>query len=207
MASLNQVQLIGYLGKDPEIKAMQNGDKVANISLAVTERGYKKADGTDVPEKTEWVNIVAWRKLADILQNYTHKGSMLFAQGKLRTRSYDAQDGSKRYITEVVADSIVLLDRKADNDANLNNGGTTTALRQDQNPANPQNNFHAPTNPTYQQHTQPAQQPTAPQQQRDIWGHPTYHNQQAPQQPPQPYQPEPYQPSPQAQSNIDDLPF
>lgn len=110
--SVNKVILIGHTGKDPDVKQVGDNMKVANFSLAVTERGYTKNDGTKVEDKTEWVNIVLWRGLAEIAEKYVKKGSKLYVEGKLRTRSYDDKDGTKRYVTEVYADNIELLDGK-----------------------------------------------------------------------------------------------
>lgn len=112
MASLNQVQLIGNVGAEPKITTTQNGAKMAQFSLATTERAYTTKSGTQVPEKTEWHNIVLWRGLAEIVEKYVHKGSSLFIQGKMRTRSYDDNQGVKRYITEVEADMMQMLGAK-----------------------------------------------------------------------------------------------
>lgn len=112
MASLNQVQLIGNVGAEPKITTTQNGAKMAQFSLATTERAYTTKSGTQVPEKTEWHNIVLWRGLAEIAEKYIHKGSSLFIQGKMRTRSYDDNQGVKRYITEVEADMMQMLGAK-----------------------------------------------------------------------------------------------
>lgn len=112
MASLNQVQLIGNVGAEPKITTTQNGAKMAQFSLATTERAYTTKSGTLVPEKTEWHNIVLWRGLAEIAEKYIHKGSSLFIQGKMRTRYYDDNQGVKRYITEVEADMMQMLGAK-----------------------------------------------------------------------------------------------
>ena len=112
--SVNKVILIGNVGKEPEVKYYDNGVSVANFSIATTERGYTAANGTQVPERTEWHNIVVWRGLAEIVEKYVHKGSKIFIEGKIRTRSYDDQQGVKRYVTEVWGDNLELLDRKPD---------------------------------------------------------------------------------------------
>ena len=110
MASLNKVQIIGNLGRDPEIR--QAGDApVADFSVAVSEK-FKGRDGS-TQEKTEWVNIVAWRRLAEISRDYLRKGSQVYVEGKLSTRSWqDKTTGAKRYQTEVVADNIQMLGSK-----------------------------------------------------------------------------------------------
>lgn len=113
MSSLNQVSLIGNLGADPEIRTMSNGDKVANIRIAVTEKWKDKTSG-DKKEKTEWVPIVIWGALVNVVESYLKKGSKVFVQGKYQTRKYQAQDGTDRYSTEVVLQgfggTLVMLD-------------------------------------------------------------------------------------------------
>ena len=104
---LNQCQFIGRLGKDPEIKYMPNGDPVANMSIACGWKGKDK-------EGTEWVRIVAFGKLAEIMGKYLRKGSQVFIQGSLRTRKWQGQDGSDRYTTEIVADKMQMLDSRGD---------------------------------------------------------------------------------------------
>lgn len=105
--SLNKVQLIGNLGKDPELKYTPSGVAVATFSIATSE-SWKDQEGNQ-QEKTEWHNIVAWRKLAEIVGEYLKKGKKVYIEGKLQTRSYD-KDGVKRYITEIVADQLIMLD-------------------------------------------------------------------------------------------------
>ena len=116
--SINKIILIGNVGKEPEVRYYDNGGAVANFSLATTERGYTAANGTQVPDRTEWHNIVLWRGLAEIAEKYVHKGSKIYIEGKIRTRSYDDQQGIKRYVTEVWGDSMELLDRKPDSGGN-----------------------------------------------------------------------------------------
>lgn len=112
--SVNKVFLIGNVGKEPEVRYYDNGGAVANFSLATTERGYTAANGTQIPDRTEWHNIVLWRGLAEIAEKYIHKGSKIYIEGKIRTRSYDDQQGIKRYVTEIWGDNLELLDRKPD---------------------------------------------------------------------------------------------
>ncbi|HBG56832.1 single-stranded DNA-binding protein [Proteiniphilum sp. UBA1028] len=111
--SVNKVILVGNVGKDPEMKYFDNDVAKANFSLATSERGYTTSGGTQVPERTEWHNIVCWRGLAQIAEKFVRKGTLLYVEGKIRSRSYDDQNGVKRYITEVVADNIELLSRKS----------------------------------------------------------------------------------------------
>lgn len=99
--SLNQCAFIGRLGADPEVKSLQSGDKVANLRLAVSERWKDKQSG-ERREKTEWVSVVIWGPLAGIAEQYLHKGSQVFIQGKLQTRKWADQSGQDRYSTEIV---------------------------------------------------------------------------------------------------------
>lgn len=110
--SVNKVILVGNVGKDPDVKYFDNDNVKANFSLATSKRGYTMANGTQVPERTEWHNIVCWRGLAQIVEKFVKKGSQLYVEGELRTRSYDDQSGVKRYITEVNAENIELLGRR-----------------------------------------------------------------------------------------------
>lgn len=108
MGSLNKVMLIGNLGKDPEVRTTPQGAKVASFSIATTE-SYTDKSGTK-HDKTEWHNVVLWRGLAEITEKYLRKGSMVYVEGKLQTRSWDdKQSGGKRYATEVVVDNLVML--------------------------------------------------------------------------------------------------
>ncbi len=115
--SVNKVVLIGRVGKDPEVKYFDNDTSVANFSLATSERGFKAANGTVVPERTEWHNIVCWRGLAKIAEQYVQKGTQLYIEGKIKTRSYDDKNGVKKYVTEIYADNLELLGRKSDGDS------------------------------------------------------------------------------------------
>lgn len=120
--SVNKVILVGNVGRDPEMKYFDNDVAKANFSLATSERGYTTSGGTQVPERTEWHNIVCWRGLAQIAEKFVKKGTLVYVEGKIRSRSYDDQNGVKRYITEVVADSLELLGRRGGNDENHGNG-------------------------------------------------------------------------------------
>lgn len=114
MSSLNRAMLIGRVGKDVEVRTTDNS-KVASFTLATSER-FKDRNG-EVKEQTEWHNIVVWGKLADVCEKYVQKGSTLYVEGKLRTRSWDDKDGNKRYITEILASAIQLLDKKENSSA------------------------------------------------------------------------------------------
>lgn len=110
--SVNKVILLGNVGKDPEVRYVEQGVAVANFSLATTERGYKTQSGVTVPEKTEWHNIVAWRGLAQVVERYVRKGTSLYIEGHLRTRTWTDQNGVTRQITEIMADNLELLGKR-----------------------------------------------------------------------------------------------
>jgi len=112
--SVNKIILLGNVGKDPEVRYFENGGAVANFTLATTERGYTAANGTQIPDRTEWHNIVLWRGLAEVAEKYVKKGLKLYIEGKIRTRSYDDANGNKRYVTEIYGDVMEMLDKKQD---------------------------------------------------------------------------------------------
>lgn len=114
MASINQATVIGFVGDEPKVSTTQAGRKVASFAVATTEKGYTAQNGTTYPDRTEWHNIVLWGKLAEVAEKFLHKGSSVFVQGKMRTRSYEDKNGLKRYITEIEGDIMQMLDRKAD---------------------------------------------------------------------------------------------
>ena len=108
--SLNKVMLIGNLGKDPELRYTTSGVAVATFTLATNE-SWRDQDG-NTQERTEWHNIVAWRKLAEICGEWLKKGKKIYLEGRIQTRSYDDKNtGTKKYITEIVADNMIMLDR------------------------------------------------------------------------------------------------
>lgn len=98
--------LIGFVGKDPDVRYIDNGRGVANFTLATSERGYTTSTGVVVPERTEWHNIVVWGNQVQFVERYVKKGSGLYVEGKLRTRSYDDAQGTKRFVTEIFADQV-----------------------------------------------------------------------------------------------------
>ncbi len=107
MASLNKVMLIGNVGKDPEVRDFEGGMRRATFTLATSERFRDR-------ENTEWHNIVAWRQLAELAEKYIHKGSQIYVEGRITSRSWDGNDGAKHYVTEIIANTIQLLDRRTD---------------------------------------------------------------------------------------------
>lgn len=111
MSGINKVILVGHLGKDPEVRHLDNNVTVASFPLATSET-YNK-DGKRI-EQTEWHNIVMWRGLAEIAEKFLHKGKLVYIEGKIRTRSYEDKENVKRYTTEIVADNFTMLGRKSD---------------------------------------------------------------------------------------------
>lgn len=102
--------LIGHLGKDPDVRTLDSGTKVCQFTLATTEKGYTLQNGTQVPDRTEWHNIVLWKGLAEVAGKYLHKGDKVFIEGKIRSRSYEDNSSKvKRYITEIFADNMEIL--------------------------------------------------------------------------------------------------
>ncbi|MEM5341787.1 single-stranded DNA-binding protein [Paraburkholderia azotifigens] len=108
MASVNKVILVGNLGADPEVRYLPSGDAVANIRLATTDR-YKDKQSGEFKEMTEWHRISFFGRLAEIVSEYLKKGSSVYIEGRIRTRKYQAQDGTDRYATEIVADQMQML--------------------------------------------------------------------------------------------------
>ena len=107
--SVNKVILIGNVGVEPEVRYYDSGQAVATLRLATTERGYTMQNGTQVPDRTEWHNVVVWNRLAQVVEKYVHKGDKLYIEGKIRSRSYDDQNGIKRSIVEIFADNMEML--------------------------------------------------------------------------------------------------
>ncbi len=116
--SLNRVTLLGNVGKEPEIRDSQNG-KFATFSLATTDRAYTKKDGTQVPERTEWHNIVANGRIVETIERYVTAGTKLYIEGKLRTRKYTARDNTEKYVTEIYLDNMELLGSKPQENPNV----------------------------------------------------------------------------------------
>ena len=164
--SLNKAMLIGNVGRDPEVRYLDGNSgnaKVATFTLATTER-YRDRNG-ETRENTEWHNIVAWRGNADVAERFIRKGTQLYIEGRIRTRSWDDQSGNKRYTTEIIADTLQLLGKKSDNP-----GGQGGYQQQ----SAPAQQTYQQTAPAYQQpqqqaYTQPADQqmPAAAQNEAD----------------------------------------
>jgi single-strand DNA-binding protein len=118
MSGVNKVILVGHVGKDPEVRYLEGGVAVARFPMATSE-SYKNKEGVKV-DQTEWHNIVLWRSLAEIAEKYVRKGKLLYIEGKIRTRSY-GDENNKKYITEIVADSMTMLGGPRVDDAKANN--------------------------------------------------------------------------------------
>ena len=116
-AAMNKVMLIGNVGKEPDVRYYDNDQAVAQFPLATTERGYTLQNGTQVPDHTDWHNIIMWRGLAKVAEKDVHKGDRIYVEGRLRYRSYDDQKGQRRYVTEILADNMELLSTRHDTDA------------------------------------------------------------------------------------------
>ena len=110
--SVNKVILIGNVGREPNIRYYERDQAVASLTLATTERGYTLPNGTQVPDRTEWHNLVFWRGLAKTVEKYVHKGDKLYVEGSLRSRSYDDQNGVKRTVVEIYVDNMEMLSRQ-----------------------------------------------------------------------------------------------
>lgn len=106
---MNKIMLIGNVGKDPDVRYYDADQAVAQLSLATTERGYTLPNGTKVPDRTDWHNVIFYRGLAKIVEKYVHKGDKIYVEGKVRYRTYDDQRGVRHNITEVYVDNMELL--------------------------------------------------------------------------------------------------
>lgn len=110
--SVNKVILLGYTGKDPDFKEFENGGCIATLSLATTKKGFKTKEGKEIPDKTEWHNIVLQNGWAKLANKYVKKGDRLYIEGELRTRNYDDSQGVKRYVTEIFVTFMEMLTPK-----------------------------------------------------------------------------------------------
>lgn len=110
---MNKVMLIGNVGKDPDVHYYDSDQAVAQLRLATTEKGYSMPNGTQVPDRTDWHNLVFYRRLAKIVETYVRKGDKLYVEGRLKYRVYDDAKGQRQYTTEVVVDSMEMLTPKS----------------------------------------------------------------------------------------------
>ena len=110
---MNKVMLIGNVGTEPEVRYVDQGVAVARFRFATTEKGYVLQNGTQVPDRTDWHNVLLWRRLAEIVEKYVHKGDKLYIEGRLRYSAYDDKQGQRKYVTEIWADNMEMLTPKA----------------------------------------------------------------------------------------------
>jgi len=154
---MNKVMLIGNVGRDPEVRYYEADRAVAQFPLATTERSYKLQNGTQVPEHTDWHNIVMWHELAKIAEKYVHKGDKLYIEGRLRHRKYDDKKGQRHSVTEVWAENMELLSyrqRTSGYDGTATAGASSNTYGAQQKPYS----TTQPTSPTAQQVSNAAQQ-------------------------------------------------
>lgn len=109
---MNKVMLIGNVGREPEVKYYEADQPVASFPLATTERGYTLPNGTVVPDRTDWHNIVLWRGLAKVAEKYVHKGDKLYIEGRIRYRTYDDSKGVRKTVSEIIGENMELLSPK-----------------------------------------------------------------------------------------------
>ncbi len=152
---INKVILVGNVGLDLEVRALESGVKVARVRLATTER-YTDRQTNEIKEQTEWHTVTLWRNLADVVDKYVHKGSQLYVEGSLRTREWTDKDNQKRYTTEIVATDMKLLGRRSDAQSSPAEPQSYTPSAQ---PSYQQPAPQQVAQPTYQA---PTPQPTAP---------------------------------------------
>jgi len=107
--AINKVILLGNVGREPDVRRLEDGTVCASFPLATTERGYRKRSGDEVPEKTEWHNIVAWQGIAERIERQVHKGALVYVEGKLRTRQWTDQQQIRHYVTEIFVDQFEML--------------------------------------------------------------------------------------------------
>jgi single-strand DNA-binding protein len=122
MRGVNRVVLIGNLGKDPDVQYLEGNIGVAKFPLATTET-FKDRSGKLISQ-TEWHTVVLWRGLADLAQKYLHKGSLVYIEGRLRTRSWEDREGNRKFATEVVGDNLIMLDKRTDSGGGHHESGT-----------------------------------------------------------------------------------
>lgn len=126
MRGVNRVMLIGNLGKDPDVQFLEGNIAVAKFPLATTET-FKDRSGKLVSQ-TEWHTVVLWRGLAELAQKYLHKGSLVYIEGRLRTRSWEDKEGNRKFATEVVGDNLIMLDKRTDGTGAASSMHTDTGI-------------------------------------------------------------------------------
>jgi single-strand DNA-binding protein len=124
MRGINKVMLIGNLGKDPDVQYLESNVAVAKFSLATTET-FKDKNGK-LSSQTEWHTIVLWRGLAELAEKYLHKGSLVYVEGRLKSRTWDDKDGVRRFATEIIGENLIMLDKRVDKESSIPNNTDTT---------------------------------------------------------------------------------
>ncbi len=109
---MNKVMLIGYIGREPDIKYYDADQCLATVSLATTEKGYTLQNGTKMPDRTDWHTVIFWKNLAKVVERYVHKGDKLYVEGRIRYRAYDDKKGMRRNVTEILAENMEILSTK-----------------------------------------------------------------------------------------------
>ena len=144
---MNKVMLIGNVGQDPEVRYVEQGVAVARIRLATTDRGYTLQNGTQVPDRTDWHNVILWKKLAEVVEKYVRKGDKLYIEGRIRYTTYDDKQGQRRFMTEIWADNMEMLTPKAATPTSTPQQGATGAQPQAAQPQSAQPQVAAESQP------------------------------------------------------------
>ena len=127
---MNKVMLIGNVGQDPVVRYLDNGVCVASVRLATTERGYTLQNGTQVPDRTEWHSLIFWRKQAETVEKFVHKGDKLYVEGKIQSRKYDDRQGVTHQVVEIMVDQMEMLTPRSSNPATANDAPKQTPTQQ-----------------------------------------------------------------------------
>ena len=127
---MNKVMLIGNVGQDPVVRYLDNGVCVASVRLATTERGYTLQNGTQVPERTEWHSLIFWRKQAETVEKFVHKGDKLYVEGKIQSRKYDDRQGVTHQVVEIMVDQMEMLTPRSATPATANDAPQQTPTQQ-----------------------------------------------------------------------------
>ena len=127
---MNKVMLIGNVGQEPVVRYLDNGVCVASVRLATTERGYTLQNGTQVPDRTEWHSLIFWRKQAETIEKYVHKGDKLYVEGKIQSRKYDDRQGVTHQVVEIMVDQMEMLTPRSSTPATANDAPQQTPTQQ-----------------------------------------------------------------------------
>ncbi len=127
---MNKVMLIGNVGQDPVVRYLDNGVCVASVRLATTERGYTLQNGTQVPDRTEWHSLIFWRKQAETVEKFVHKGDKLYVEGKIQSRKYDDRQGVTHQVVEIMVDQMEMLTPRSSTPATANDAPQQTSIQQ-----------------------------------------------------------------------------